>query len=364
MISCAGRARCSSVPHAGFRRQYLGEAGRWHVPRHATNACLGFLEPARLAHLTPEGRLLSGDAPTKEWPLHRAIYEARPQAGAVVHLHSTYATLLSCRADIDPDDAIPPLTPYVVMRVGRVPVVPYCAPGSPDIVPAIARRRQSIPRSSSPTMARWSRRRRWKPRSSRWRNWRRRRGSRISPTACRCGCSRANKFLNCSRSFPSGECSHASIFGPISASLWPNLPLLERIDAAARAGFRAVELHWPYDIPAGTLRAKAASHGLAVVGINTPVGAQAGDFGLGAIEGREAEFRAGFDQALVYAIEAGIGAIHVMAGVVPVEQRVAARATFLANLRAVLPAAEMGGHHPAARTHQPEGSPRLLFRSH
>jgi ribulose-5-phosphate 4-epimerase/fuculose-1-phosphate aldolase len=102
-----------------------------------TNACLGFLEAGRLARIDAEGRPLSGDKPTKEWPLHAAFYAARPQANAVVHLHSTYSTLLACRTDIDPEDAIPPITPYVVMRVGKVPIVPYSAPGSAEIVPNI-----------------------------------------------------------------------------------------------------------------------------------------------------------------------------------------------------------------------------------
>ena len=77
--------------------------------------------------------LVSGDPPTKELPLHFAFYETRPSARAVVHLHSTYSTALSCLNDIDPEDAVPPITPYVVMRVGRVPVVPYTRPGSPDV---------------------------------------------------------------------------------------------------------------------------------------------------------------------------------------------------------------------------------------
>ncbi len=102
-----------------------------------TNSCLGFLEAARISKLSLDGKHLSGDAPTKELPLHFAFYEARPAARAVVHLHSTYATLLSCLADADPDDAIPPITPYVVMRVGRVPIVPYTKPGSPDVAPYI-----------------------------------------------------------------------------------------------------------------------------------------------------------------------------------------------------------------------------------
>jgi 3-dehydro-4-phosphotetronate decarboxylase len=69
----------------------------------------------------------------KSLPLHLAFYETRALARAVVHLHSTYATALSCLDDTDPDDALPPITPYVVMRVGRVPVVPYTRPGSPDV---------------------------------------------------------------------------------------------------------------------------------------------------------------------------------------------------------------------------------------
>jgi 3-dehydro-4-phosphotetronate decarboxylase len=102
-----------------------------------TNSCLGFLEPQELSRLNSRGKHIDGPAPTKELPLHLAYYEARPSARAVVHLHSTYATLLSCLTDVDTEDAIPPITPYVVMRVGRVPVVPYTKPGSPDVVPLI-----------------------------------------------------------------------------------------------------------------------------------------------------------------------------------------------------------------------------------
>lgn len=103
-----------------------------------TNSCLGFLQPEALSRLGPDGRLQSGAPPTKELPLHFAFYDHRPSARAVVHLHSTYATALSCLEDVDPDDAVPPVTPYVVMRVGRVPVVPYVRPGSADVAPLIA----------------------------------------------------------------------------------------------------------------------------------------------------------------------------------------------------------------------------------
>lgn len=102
-----------------------------------TNSCLGFLEAGRLSKLDANGVHVSGDKPTKELPLHFAFYDGRPSAGAVVHLHSTYATALSCLSDTDLDDAIPPVTPYAVMRVGRVPVVPYTKPGSPDVAPLV-----------------------------------------------------------------------------------------------------------------------------------------------------------------------------------------------------------------------------------
>ena len=102
-----------------------------------TNSCLGFLDPARLSKLDMSRKHLSGDQPTKELPLHFAFYEARAGTQAVVHLHSTYATALSCLNDVDPEDALPPMTPYVVMRVGRVPMVPYTRPGSPDVAPLI-----------------------------------------------------------------------------------------------------------------------------------------------------------------------------------------------------------------------------------
>lgn len=96
-----------------------------------TNSCLGFLDPARISKLDREGRHIGGDKPSKEVFLHRAFYETRPGTGAVVHLHSTYATALSCLREVDPADCVPPLTPYVVMRVGRVALLPYVRPGDP-----------------------------------------------------------------------------------------------------------------------------------------------------------------------------------------------------------------------------------------
>jgi ribulose-5-phosphate 4-epimerase/fuculose-1-phosphate aldolase len=98
-----------------------------------TNSCLGSLDPARIAKLDRSGLHVAGDAPSKEVFLHQAFYETRPGTGAVVHLHSTYATALSCLADVDEEDAVPSLTPYVVMRVGTVKRLPYVRPGDPKM---------------------------------------------------------------------------------------------------------------------------------------------------------------------------------------------------------------------------------------
>jgi 3-dehydro-4-phosphotetronate decarboxylase len=98
-----------------------------------TGSCLGTLDPARLSLIDESGGHLSGDQPTKEVPLHLAFYRARPETGGVVHLHSTYATALSCLADIDPANVLPPITPYAIMQLGPVPLVAYAKPGSAEM---------------------------------------------------------------------------------------------------------------------------------------------------------------------------------------------------------------------------------------
>lgn len=102
-----------------------------------TNASLGALDPARLSKLDDDGRLVSGDPPTKEGFLHRVMYEGRPDAKAVVHLHSTHSVAVSCLADIDPADVLPPITAYYVMRIGRLPLVPYFPPGDISLAEAV-----------------------------------------------------------------------------------------------------------------------------------------------------------------------------------------------------------------------------------
>lgn len=102
-----------------------------------TGASLGDLDPARLSLLDGTGRLLEGDAPTKESFLHLAMYEQRPTANAVAHLHSHYATAVSVLTDVNPDDVLPPLTAYYVMRVGTLPLLPYFAPGDVSLAEAV-----------------------------------------------------------------------------------------------------------------------------------------------------------------------------------------------------------------------------------
>jgi ribulose-5-phosphate 4-epimerase/fuculose-1-phosphate aldolase len=102
-----------------------------------TNASLGRLDPARLSQLDAGGNLVSGDAPTKESFLHRVMYEEREGTGAVVHLHSTHSVAVSCLADIDPHDVLPPVTAYYVMRIGRLPLVPYFKPGDLSLAEAV-----------------------------------------------------------------------------------------------------------------------------------------------------------------------------------------------------------------------------------
>ena len=109
--------------------------GGWLVT--PTNASLGSLDPARMSRLGPDGRLVSGDAPTKEVPLHTALYQTRGAARAVVHLHSTHSVALSMLPEIDPRAALPPMTPYYLMKCGHTALVPYYRPGDPAVADAI-----------------------------------------------------------------------------------------------------------------------------------------------------------------------------------------------------------------------------------
>ena len=102
-----------------------------------TNSCLGRLDPARLSKLSWDGKLLAGDAPSKESFLHLAMYEERATFGAVVHLHSSHSVGVSLLESVNPDDVLPPLTAYYVMRIGRLPLVPYFKPGDMALAGAV-----------------------------------------------------------------------------------------------------------------------------------------------------------------------------------------------------------------------------------
>lgn len=97
-----------------------------------TGTSFGSLDPARLSRVDANGALIDGDAPSKEMPLHSAFYETRgTTTGAVVHLHSTHSVALSMLPEIDPENVLPPLTAYSIMRLGKVALLPYFRPGDP-----------------------------------------------------------------------------------------------------------------------------------------------------------------------------------------------------------------------------------------
>jgi len=102
-----------------------------------TNACLGQLDPARISRVDANGRHIDGDPPTKETFLHMAMYAERPVDQAVVHLHSLHSVAVSCLPNIDTCNCIPPLTAYYVMRVGKLPLVPYHIPGDIELGNAV-----------------------------------------------------------------------------------------------------------------------------------------------------------------------------------------------------------------------------------
>lgn len=102
-----------------------------------TGTSFGRLDPARLSRFDGEGKLISGDPPTKEMPLHTAFYDTRTSTGAVVHLHSCHSVALSMLPDANEEDFLPPLTPYGIMKLGRVKLLPFFLPGDPAMGEAV-----------------------------------------------------------------------------------------------------------------------------------------------------------------------------------------------------------------------------------
>ena len=144
-----------------------------------TDACLGFLQPDALAWVSDDGEQLSGERASKTLALHRRIYAAEPDAGCIIHTHSTHLVALSllhnaqrCAAQNAPrrvptsapsnpgaaapsasDDLLPPITPYFVMKVGRVPLIPYHRPGDPAVADVVAARIQKARDAGIPLRA-------------------------------------------------------------------------------------------------------------------------------------------------------------------------------------------------------------------
>lgn len=102
-----------------------------------TGSTMGTLDPAKISKLDNTGAHISGDKPTKESFLHRVMYEERPATGAVVHLHSTHSVAVSCLDHVNPDNVLPPITAYYVMKIGTLPLIPYYAPGDINLAAAV-----------------------------------------------------------------------------------------------------------------------------------------------------------------------------------------------------------------------------------
>ena len=103
-----------------------------------TDACLGFLQPHALAHVNPEGTQLSGERASKTLAMHRSIYAAEPEAHCVIHTHATQLVALTLAGVWHAGDIVPPITPYYVMKVGHVPLIPYHRPGDAAAADAVA----------------------------------------------------------------------------------------------------------------------------------------------------------------------------------------------------------------------------------
>ena len=118
-----------------------------------TDACLGHLDPAKLALVSPAGEQLSGDKASKTLALHRKIYESDPVARCVIHTHSTHLVALTLAGVWSEEDILPPITPYFVMKVGHVPLIPYHRPGDPAVGTRVAAHIKAMQQQGTPIRA-------------------------------------------------------------------------------------------------------------------------------------------------------------------------------------------------------------------
>ncbi|MCS5722554.1 aldolase [Herbiconiux sp. CPCC 203407] len=138
----AGAEEIVAVARSIFSRSLThGSTGNISLRTHdgilvtPTGSSLGTVEPGDLSLIDERGAHVGGARPSKEAFLHAAVLRARPSAQAVIHTHSTYSAAVSCLDDIDPASALPPLTAYFAMRIGRLPLLPYHAPGDDSLGP-------------------------------------------------------------------------------------------------------------------------------------------------------------------------------------------------------------------------------------
>lgn len=145
------REEICDVGRSLFQRGYtVGSAGNisarlddgWLIT--PTDACLGRLDPAAIAKVNLAGEWVSGDKPSKTLALHRQVYDRNPGVGGVVHTHSTHLVALTLAGVWQPDDILPPLTPYQVMKVGHIPLIGYQRPGSPKVAEQVAQLANSV----------------------------------------------------------------------------------------------------------------------------------------------------------------------------------------------------------------------------
>ncbi|AUG01964.1 aldolase [Pseudomonas sp. 09C 129] len=145
------REEICDVGRSLYQRGYtVGSAGNisarlddgWLIT--PTDVCLGRLDPAAIAKVNLAGEWVSGDKPSKTLALHRQVYDRNPGVGGVVHTHSTHLVALTLAGVWRPDDILPPLTPYQVMKVGHIPLIGYQRPGSPRVAQQVAQLANSV----------------------------------------------------------------------------------------------------------------------------------------------------------------------------------------------------------------------------
>lgn len=176
------REEMTRIASSFFQRGYAtGSAGNLslllpdgNLLATPTGSCTGNLDPQRLSKVTADGEWLSGDKPSKEVLFHLALYRNNPRCKAVVHLHSTWSTALSCQEGLDSNNVIRPFTPYVVMRMGNVPLVPYYRPGDKRIAQDLAELAADNQAFYWQIMAQWFAVKACKKPPTIWKSWRKR----------------------------------------------------------------------------------------------------------------------------------------------------------------------------------------------